>query len=46
MELTKKLLNRETKLTSVGPGYVALPLAAAFARKMDVIAFDINEQKI
>ncbi|PIN70406.1 hypothetical protein COV93_01660 [Candidatus Woesearchaeota archaeon CG11_big_fil_rev_8_21_14_0_20_43_8] len=36
----------ETKICVVGLGYVGLPLALAFARKSDVVAFDINKEKI
>lgn len=42
----EKLRDRETKLGVIGLGYVGLPLAVAFARKIDVIAFDISPQKI
>lgn len=30
----------------VGLGYVGIPLAITFAKKFDVIGFDINESKI
>ncbi|WP_231131936.1 hypothetical protein [Lactobacillus delbrueckii] len=30
----------------VGLGYVGLPLAVEFAKKMPVIGFDINEDKL
>ena len=46
MDLYEKLLNHETKLSLVGLGYVGMPIAVAFARKLDVIGFDLNEQKI
>lgn len=45
-DLYNQLLNRETKLSLIGLGYVGLPLAVAFARKVDVIGFDLNEEKI
>ncbi|MBQ7594493.1 MAG: nucleotide sugar dehydrogenase [Synergistaceae bacterium] len=45
-ELYEKLLSRTEKLSVIGLGYVGLPVAVAFARKLDVIGFDINAQKI
>ncbi|WP_217494784.1 nucleotide sugar dehydrogenase [Crocinitomix algicola] len=41
-----KLVNRETKLAVIGLGYVGLPIALEFARKIDVIGFDINEKRV
>lgn len=41
-----KLLNREEKLAVIGLGYVGLPIALEFAKKMDVIGFDINEERV
>ena len=46
MDLYEKLVKREEKLSLVGLGYVGMPIAVAFANKVDVIGFDINEQKI
>lgn len=34
------------KIAVIGLGYVGLPLAVAFARKFDVVGFDINEERI
>lgn len=34
------------KVAVVGLGYVGLPVAAAFAKKQQVIAFDINQKRI
>jgi UDP-N-acetyl-D-galactosamine dehydrogenase len=34
------------KIAVIGLGYVGLPLACAFAKKYDVIGFDINESRI
>lgn len=45
-DLYEKLVNKQEKLSLVGLGYVGMPIAVAFARKVDVIGFDINEQKI
>ena len=41
-----KLLNKEAKLSVIGLGYVGLPLALAFAKKIPVIGFDINAERI
>ena len=38
-----KLVNKEAKLAVVGLGYVGLPIALEFAKKIKVIGFDINE---
>ena len=40
-----KLLNKEAKLALVGLGYVGLPIALEFAKKIQVIGFDINEER-
>ena len=40
------LIERREKLSVVGLGYVGMPIAVAFAQKIDVIGFDINQQKI
>jgi UDP-N-acetyl-D-galactosamine dehydrogenase len=42
----QELLNKEYKLALIGLGYVGLPIALAFARKIDVIGFDINEARV
>ncbi len=46
MSLYKKIMNKEEKISIVGLGYVGMPLAVAFARKADVIGFDISREKI
>ncbi|HEX2394774.1 MAG TPA: nucleotide sugar dehydrogenase, partial [Bacteroidales bacterium] len=46
MGIYSKLLNKEAKLSLVGLGYVGLPIALAFARKISVIGFDINSDRI
>lgn len=46
MELYQKLLEGEEKLSLVGLGYVGMPIAVAFARKIKVVGFDLNESKI
>ena len=46
MELYEKLVRGEEKLSLVGLGYVGMPIAVAFARKIKVVGFDLNEQKV
>ena len=46
MNLYEKIKNREEKISLVGLGYVGMPIAVAFAKKADVIGFDISEEKI
>ena len=36
----------DTKLAVIGLGYVGLPLAVEFGKKMDVLGFDINQQRV
>lgn len=45
-ELYTKLINKEEKISLIGLGYVGMPIAVAFAKKIDVIGFDLNEAKI
>lgn len=42
----ENLLNKKENLALVGLGYVGLPIAVAFAKKINVIGFDTNELKI
>lgn len=42
----QKLLNKEAKLAVIGLGYVGLPIALEFARKIKVIGFDINAKRV
>ncbi len=46
MDLYEKIVNGEEKLSLVGLGYVGMPIAVAFARKIKVVGFDLNEKKI
>ena len=46
MSLYEGLLSGEEKLSLIGLGYVGMPIAVAFARKIKVVGFDLNEQKI
>ena len=42
----KELVNKENKLAVIGLGYVGLPIALEFAKKIKVIGFDINASRI
>lgn len=46
MSLYKKIVDREEKIALVGLGYVGMPIAVAFAKKVPVIGFDFNVDKI
>jgi UDP-N-acetyl-D-glucosamine/UDP-N-acetyl-D-galactosamine dehydrogenase len=41
-----RLINKETKLSLIGLGYVGLPIALEFARKLRVIGFDIKPERV
>jgi UDP-N-acetyl-D-galactosamine dehydrogenase len=41
-----KLLSKEAKLAVIGLGYVGLPIALEFARKIKVVGFDINQERV
>jgi UDP-N-acetyl-D-galactosamine dehydrogenase len=41
-----KLIQKEAKLAVIGLGYVGLPIALEFARKIRVVGFDINQERI
>ena len=42
----ESLLKKERKLALVGLGYVGLPIALEFARKISVVGFDISEERL
>ncbi|CZR05603.1 UDP-N-acetyl-D-galactosamine dehydrogenase [Trichococcus flocculiformis] len=46
MNLYDKINNREAKISLVGLGYVGMPIAVAFAKKANVIGFDISQEKV
>lgn len=46
MGLYERIVAKEEKISLVGLGYVGMPIAVAFARKVDVIGFDLNAEKI
>ena len=46
MTLYDDLVSGKEKLSLVGLGYVGMPIAVAFAKKISVIGFDLNAKKI
>lgn len=46
MKNYENLINNETKLSLVGLGYVGMPIAVAFSKKINVVGYDLNEHKI
>lgn len=46
MDLYKDLINRKTKLAVIGLGYVGMPIAIEFAKHVDTIGYDNNENKV
>lgn len=46
MKLYEDLVSGKEKLSLVGLGYVGMPIAVAFARKVKVVGFDLNAAKI
>lgn len=46
MSIYKKLVDKETKLAVIGLGYVGLPIALEFAKRIQVVGFDINQSRV
>lgn len=46
MNIYERLLNKEARLSVIGLGYVGLPIALEFARKISVVGFDIKADRI
>ena len=44
--LYEKILKGEEKVSLVGLGYVGMPIAVAFAKKIKVVGYDLNAKKI
>jgi UDP-N-acetyl-D-glucosamine/UDP-N-acetyl-D-galactosamine dehydrogenase len=42
----QELIDKKTKLAVIGLGYVGLPIALEFAKKICVIGFDINSKRV
>src|SRR5258708_38104727 len=46
VKIYKDLTGKKAKLAVIGLGYVGLPIALEFAKKISVIGFDTNEKRI
>jgi len=46
MNIYQDLIDKKAKIAIIGLGYVGLPIALEFARKLSVIGFDINSKRI
>lgn len=46
MSLYQQIINQKEKISLIGLGYVGMPIAVAFAKKVKVIGYDLNEKKI
>jgi len=46
MDMYNKLVAKEVKLGVIGLGYVGLPIALEFAKKLKVVGFDINQDRV
>lgn len=46
LNLYERIANREVPISVVGLGYVGMPIAVAFAKKVKAIGYDINQKKI
>jgi UDP-N-acetyl-D-galactosamine dehydrogenase len=44
--MVEQLLAKKKKLAVIGLGYVGLPIALEFAKKISVIGFDINQKRV
>ncbi|HNA32886.1 MAG TPA: nucleotide sugar dehydrogenase, partial [Flavobacteriales bacterium] len=44
--LYDRLVKKEAKLAVIGLGYVGLPIALEFARRIKVVGFDINQKRV
>ncbi len=45
-KIYQQLVDREASLAVIGLGYVGLPIALEFAKKINVIGFDISQERI
>ncbi|MCX6273098.1 MAG: nucleotide sugar dehydrogenase [Bacteroidetes bacterium] len=46
MDLYQEIVNKKAKVSVIGLGYVGLPIALEFARRVSVIGFDIREDRV
>jgi len=44
--IAEQLQHKQTKLAVIGLGYVGLPVAIHFSKKIPVIGFDINDKRV
>jgi UDP-N-acetyl-D-glucosamine/UDP-N-acetyl-D-galactosamine dehydrogenase len=44
--MIEKLKNKESSLALIGLGYVGLPIALEFAKSLNVIGFDISQERV
>jgi len=42
----QEIIDKKAKIALIGLGYVGLPIALAFAKKVSVIGFDINRKRV
>lgn len=45
-KMYEDIIEKKAKISIIGLGYVGLPIALAFAKKVSVIGFDINKERI
>jgi UDP-N-acetyl-D-galactosamine dehydrogenase len=46
MALFEEIVAKQKKMAVIGLGYVGLPIAVAFAKKADLIGFEVSEAKV
>ena len=46
MDIYGQLIERKSNLAVVGLGYVGIPIAVAFAKKINVIGIDLDKKRI
>lgn len=46
INLYTEIKEKKSKIAVIGLGYVGMPIAIAFARKAEVIGFDLNQKKV
>ncbi|MGQ4665894.1 nucleotide sugar dehydrogenase [Metabacillus halosaccharovorans] len=46
MNLYEKIVNKEEKISLIGLGYVGMPIAVSFAKRVNVIGFDVSKEKM
>lgn len=46
MNIYKEIISGRTNVSIIGLGYVGMPIAVSFSKKVNVIGFDVNKEKI